>query len=224
MHAGKYILSISLLLVTTLCGCKEEEKAPFTTGSSFAYATAYTSPDGRKTKYDTLRFTIQERDITSYALDLKKIRWENTRHDYYQIRGLNTKDNMVELQLPINYAGFENENMAIAGHPTVSLSGSPVYTMESEDTYVKGYGALAGLTMKQHSAYLRDTSVEFDGELLRCQLLVRYNTSHLDTFGRYYLTFTYNPTYGFMTMDYRYPNGRHITFRLIDVEITGRSH
>ncbi len=222
VNTRKYILSTGLLLLAALGSCKEEEKVPFTTGSSFVYATTYTTPDGRKTKHDTLSFTIQKRDITSYALDLKKIRWENTRHDYYQIRGLNTKDEMVELQLPINYAGFENENMAIAGHPTVSLSGGNGYSMESEDTYVKGYGKLSGLTMKQRSVYLRDTSVEFDGGLLRCQLLERYNTSHIDTFGRYYVAFTYNPTYGFMTMDYKYPNGRHITLRLIDVEIIGR--
>lgn len=224
MTTGKNILSVSLLLLATLCGCKEQEKAPFTTGSSFAYAVAYTTPDGRKTQYDTLRYTIQQRDITSYALDLKKIRWENTRHDYYQVRGLNTEDDMVELQLPINYRGFENENIAIAGHPTVSLTGGAGYTMDAEDTYLKGYGKLSGLTVKQHSAYLRDTTIDFDGKHVTCRLLERYNTSHRDTFGRYYLVFTYNPTYGFMTMDYNYPNGRHITFRLIDVEIIGRSH
>jgi len=222
MKANSYIIYISAVLCMMLGSCKEKETPPFTTGSVFVYATAYTTPDRRITKYDTLSFTILKKDITAYTLNLKKVRWENTRHDYYQVRGLNTRDGIVELQLPLNYRGFDNELISVAGHPTVSLTGGPGYTLEEEDKYVKGYGSLSGLTIKQQTKDLRDTAVIFDGESLPCRLLQRGNLSHTQQFGKYNLFFTYNPTYGFITMNYYYPDGKHISLRLIDVTIVGK--
>jgi hypothetical protein len=212
-----YVCLAAGLLMLSSCGGSEE--APFTTGSRFSYATTYTSAGGRVTKFDTLSFTIEPADITSFSLDLKKIRWQNTQKDYYQLRGLNVRDGIVELQLPTNYKGFSNELIAVPGHPTVSATGAQGTTLEDEDNYLKGYGVLSGLTIKQRAQYLRDTSISFDGQPLPCRLYERYNVSHRGRFGRYRMRYAYNPIYGFVTIECLYPQGKHISMRLTDVAI-----
>ncbi|MBL7719370.1 MAG: hypothetical protein JNL72_11080 [Flavipsychrobacter sp.] len=217
----RYLLLLFITLVL-LTSCEQPERAPFTTGSQFVYATSYTSSGGRKTQYDTLVFTIQERDITTYSPDLKKIKWENTRHNYYQFRGLNTKDGIVALQLPINYRGFDQELIAVAGHPTVSLNQPAGYSLDKVNTYTDGYGLLTGRTITQRIKDVKDTSILFDGVLLDCRQLQSHNISPHDSLGQFILHYTYNPAYGFITLNYQYPSGKRISMRLIDVSITGR--
>jgi hypothetical protein len=201
-------------------GCKKEEKAPFTNGSRFSYATSYTTTEERITKYDTLSFTIEGPDITNP--DRKEIRWENTRHDYYQIRGLNTEGDIIELQLPVNYGGYANEQVAIAGHLIVAITAQPGDTLNKENKYQNGYGKLNGLSITQHVTYLRDTSIFFDGEELVCRLLESHNISQTKTLGKYSIVYTYNPEYGFITMDFFYPNKKRISLQLADIAINGK--
>lgn len=202
--------------------CKKEEKLPFTIGSRFSYAASYTTTEERITKYDTLTVTILEHDITSYSPGRKKIRWENTRHDYYQLRNLNADEKITELQLPTNYIGFANELVAIPGHPLVMPSAAPGDTIGKENDYKSGYSTLNGYKIKHHTTYLRDTSILFDGEELKCQLWESHNTSGIKQFGRYSVVYTYSPAYGFITLNYYYPDRKRVTMQLVDIAITGK--
>jgi hypothetical protein len=213
----RYILILTLFII--ICGCGNEKTGPFTTGSRFSYATYYTSPDRRMTRYDTLSFTIEEKDITNYKKGIKKIKWENTRHDYYQFRDIDVEEDRVELQLPLNYKGFDYEQIAIAGHPGVFIDAPQDHTAKEIKEYKEAYGSLNGRTIAQNTRYLRDTSIDFDGTMLSCQLYVKYNSSQRDTLGQYRTVYTYNDRYGFITMNYYYPDNKHISMRLIDVAI-----
>jgi hypothetical protein len=220
MTFHRYIYLLGLLLL--LQACKEEEKPPFTIGSRFSYATAYTYADGRITRHDTLDLTLVEPDITNYNAELKKIKWENTRHDYYQIRNMTVAADKVELQLPLNYVGFDNELIAVAGHPLALLGVPEGAVFNEKKVYQEAYGKLDSMTIFQKTRYLRDTSVEFDGEMLPCRLYLKCNSSGTGTLGRYKMQYTFSPQYGFITLDYFYPNEKHISLRLVDVVVEGR--
>jgi hypothetical protein len=207
------------VLFLVISGCGRKEAGPFTTGSRFSYATSYTSPDGRITRYDTLDLTIGEKDITNYKNGVKKVKWENTRHDYYQVRSIDVGEDKVELQLPLNYRGFDHERIAIAGHPTVMLNAEPDHTLTEMKEYKGAYGALNGKIISQRTQYLRDTSIDFDGTMLPCELYIKYNSSHKDPLGQYKAIYTYNASYGFVTMNYYYPDNKHISMRLVDVAL-----
>ena len=78
------------------------------------------------------------------------------------------------------------------------------------------------MTIFQKTRYLRDTSVEFDGEMLPCRLYQKYNSSQTGKLGQYKVLYTYNPEYGFITLDYFYPTNKQISLRLVDVVVEGR--
>ncbi len=117
-------------------------------GSRFSYATYYTSPDGRITRYDTLGFTIEKKDITNYKQGIKKIRWENTRHDYYQFRDIDVEEDHIELQLPLNYKGFDYDKIAIAGHPTFFINADQSSTVKEAKEFKEAYTSLNGKKIK----------------------------------------------------------------------------
>lgn len=213
------LLYICLLLF--VAGCSKEEKPPFTIGSRFSYATSFTTTE-RITKHDTLTFIVQEHDITSYSPGRKKIRWENTRHDYYQVRSLDADGKIIELQLPLNYLGFANEEIATAGHPFIIPGATPGDTLIKESPYNEAYGRLSGYTIRYRIAYLRDTSILFDGQELKCQLWESRNTNYIKLFGSYAVEYTYNTDYGFITMNYYYPDGKRINMQLVDIAIHGK--
>ncbi len=216
----KQIYVTVLLLV--LAGCSEEEKPPFTTGSRFTYATAYTYAEGRITRHDTLSFTIEEPDITSYSTAFKRIKWENTRHDYFQVRNMTVEEDRVELQLPLNYVGFDNELIAVAGHPLALTAAPEKHVFNEKKEFEDAYGSLDSTIIYQKTKYLRDTAISFDGQMLPCRLFIKYNASDVEKLGRYKIQYTYNPQYGFLSIDYFYPNEKHISLILIDVAIKGR--
>ncbi len=216
----KYVFYISLFILL-LAGCKKEEELPFTTGSRFSYALSYTTTREGIVKYDTLTFSIEKHDITSSSPGKKEIKWENTRHDYEQIRSLNADEDHIELQLPVNYSGFANEQIVISGHPLVKPLAAVGDTLNGETKYDAGFGVLNGLKLMQHATYLRDTSIVFDGEALKCQVWESHNISQLQL-GRYSVVYTYHPNYGFITMDHYYPNKKRITMQLVDISIVGK--
>jgi hypothetical protein len=213
-------LYICLLLL--IAGCSKEEKPPFTIGSGFSYATAFTTFAERITKHDTLTFTIQEHDITSYSPGRKKIRWENTRHDYYQVRSMDADEKIIELQLPLNYNGFANEEVAAAGHLLIIPGAAPGDTLIKETPYNEAYGRLRGYTIIHRIQYLRDTAILFDGQELKCQLWESRNTNYVKVFGLYSVEYTYNTDYGFVTMNYNYADGKKINMQLVDIAIRGK--
>lgn len=213
----KHLFHIALYSLF-LTGCGKEENLPFTTGSRFSYAISYTTSREGIVKLDTLTFIIDEHDITSYSPGKKKIRWENTRHDYSQVRSLNADEKLIELQLPVNYSGFANEQIVIPGHPLVKPLAIIGDTLNEETKYETGFGSLNGSALIQHARYLRDTSIVFDSEELRCQVWESHNISH-PNLGSYYVIYTYEPNYGFITMNYYYPDNKRITMQLVDISI-----
>lgn len=216
----KHLFYISLI-VLCLAGCKKEEKLPFTTGSRFSYAVSYSTTREGIVKHDTLTFTIEEHDVTSYSPGKKKIKWENTRHDYSQLRSLNADEKFIELQLSVNYSGFTNERIVISGHPLVKPLATIGDTLNKETRYETGFGLLNGLSLVQRATYLRDTTMLFDGEELKCQLWESHNIS-LTHLGTYRIAYTYHPGYGFITMDYYYPDKKRIALQLVDISIVGK--
>ena len=87
-------------------------------------------------------FTIEEADITNYNAAVKKIKWENTRHDYFQRRSMTVEEDKVELQLPLNYVGFDNEFISVAGHPLALLTTPPGAVFNEKREYKESYGRL----------------------------------------------------------------------------------
>ena len=210
-------LILSLLLIIA---CQNQnETIPYKIGQSYMYKVIVSDTNSTVLQIDTLTLLIKSKGFIGGLLGFNLANWKSTKFkEGDQERGINLESEFVEIQVPTNYDYLENENIVIAGYPSYSKSMLTGYTSESEHQFIKGYGKLSNTKLMQFKIIKDSSMVKFQNDSFMCQVAEYKNTSGIEKYGLYKLKSFYNNEYGFLKMEYKYPNGKVIDFILITVK------
>lgn len=123
-----------------------------------------------------------------------------------QKRGLNIKNNNVEIQMPTIFPYFDFELICLAPYPEYSQTLKLGYTAEISHKFLKGYGLLTGLTILQELKAVDTIKMSINDLTYLFKKTIGYNTSLQEKFGTYYGTYLFNETVGFGQIIYQYPD------------------
>lgn len=212
-----FILFLFLALFSLSCNTKAQN-IPYKVGASFSFEISVITGVDTIIK-DTLILQVERKGLIGRLLNLNKSTWSSLKiSSYKEKRGINISENRVEIQTPLKLDYLEYENVVIAGYPSFSESMKIKYKSESSHTFVKGYGVLTGKNMKQSYTVVDSAYCNFQDLKLLCKVSIGQNDSHYEEFGEYILKSYYHKDYGFVKLEYLYPSGKKIIFRLIEIE------
>ncbi|HLS31264.1 MAG TPA: hypothetical protein VK021_10435 [Flavobacteriaceae bacterium] len=217
MRSKTLTVLFSIILVIS-CQSQNTE-TPYKVGNSYLYKVTVKDSNSEVIIIDTLKFTIKKKGVIGGIFGMNMAEWTSAKSpDNKQERGINIDKNSVEIQPPAGFDYLENENIVIAGYPSFSAEMLVGSTSESDHFFPKSYGKLAGKELKQHKVVRDSAEVKFKEEMINCKVTAYKNLSLIDEFGQYHLKAFYNNEYGFIRMDYTYPNEKELRFQLVDIE------
>lgn len=213
------ILTI-ILFVLSITSCQSQDSSiPYKVGQSYLFKITVIDSNSTILQVDTLTMSIKKKGLIGGLLGMNMAEWKSSIYtDNIQKRGINLESDLVEIQMPIKYDYLENENIVIAGYPSYSKSMLIGYTSESDHQFVTGYGKLAGKKLKQYKTLLDSSMVQFQNDSINCKVAEYKNLSAIEEYGLYKLKTFYSTEYGFIKMNYEYPNGKTIKFKLIEIK------
>jgi hypothetical protein len=206
--------------ILSMTSCQSQDLAiPYKVGQSYLFKVTVTDSNSSILQTDTLTMTIKNKGLIGNILGIYMANWKSSKFtDNNQERGVNLESDLVEIQMPIEYNYLENENLVIAGYPSFSKSMLFGFTTESDHQFVKGYGKLSGNRLKQFKTLSDSSMVQFQNDSFLCKVAEYKNLSGIEEYGLYKLKSFYSTEYGFLRMDYEYPNGKIIEFELIEIK------
>jgi len=209
-----------ILSVLSMTSCQSQNSTiPYKVGQSYLFQVTVTDSNSTILQTDTLTMTIKNKGLIGSIFGMNMADWKSRKFtDNDQERGVNLESDLVEIQMPIQYDYLENENIVIAGYPSYSKSMLIGYTSKSDHQFVKGYGKLAGKKLKQYKTLSDSSMVQFQNDSIKCKVAEYKNLSAIEEYGLYKLKTFYNAEYGFVKMNYKYPNGKVIDFELIEIK------
>lgn len=212
---GKAFIAFILCLLLFSCS-NMDNVIPYSKGASYTYVVTVQSED-EILAIDTLILTIEKGGLMSNLSGVWEINWSSKiEKDNDGSRGLDISDGDIELQIPILYDYLEKENLAIAPYPRYSNTSQIGYSFELSHKFLKGYGKLEGVHIRQKMVVEDSKPILFKGKQLECQVITGENISEVEKLGIYRVKTYYNIEYGFLKMIYNYPNGKLIKFELIN--------
>lgn len=209
-----------ILSVLSITACKNQDTTiPYKVGQSYIYQVTVSDTNSTILQIDTLTMIIKNKGLIGGILGLNMADWKSTKFkEGDQERGINLDLEFVEIQVPTHYDYLENENIVIAGYPSYSKSMLTGYTSESEHQFVKGYGKLTNTKLMQFKKITDSSMVKFQNDSFMCQVAEYNNITGTEKYGLFKLKSFYNNKYGFLKMEYKYPNGKLIDFILIAIK------
>ena len=211
--------TLLLSLISTIACQNQAATIPYKVGQSYIYKVTVSDTNSTILQIDTLTMKIKNKGLIGGILGLNMADWKSAKFkEGDQERGINLESEFVEIQIPTNYDYLENENIVIAGYPSYSKSMLTGYTSESEHLFVKGYGKLSNTKLIQFKKITDSSMVKFQNHSFKCQVAEYNNLTETEKYGLFKLKTFYNNEYGFLKMEYKYPNGKLIDFILIAVK------
>lgn len=216
----KLYLNIIIVLFITIAfvACQSHNsEIPYEVGKSYLFKTTVTDSDSN-VFMDTLSLTINKKGIIGGVLGMNMATWESKKFpDIGGQRGINIESGFVEIQMPLNYAYLENENIVIPGYPSFSKLMLTGYTSTSKHQFPNSYGKLAGNEIEQYKVVRNSSKIEYNNKPVNSKVAEYENLTDINEFGTYKLKTYYHNEFGFIKMIYQYPNGKKIEFELVDV-------
>ena len=209
-----------ILSSLSLIACQNQNaNIPYKVGQSYIYQVTVSDSNSTILQIDTLTMIVKNKGLIGGILGLNMADWKSTKFkEGDQERGINLESEFVEIQVPTNYDYLENENIVIAGYPSYSKSMLTGYTSESEHQFIKGYGKLSNTKLMQFKIIKDSSKVKFHNDSFMCQVAEYNNITGAEKYGLFKLKSYYNNEYGFLKMEYKYPNGKVIDFILIAIK------
>ncbi len=204
-----------LILLLYLSSCSSVRKIPYKENKTY-YFSVKIEQQGKVIARDTLSFFMD--DINSKDLEFggRTLVWKSTSlPDFKAGRGININKASLEIQMPISYSLFENENIAIAPYPSNSKNDKEGYSSNSIHKFERGYGNLTGKTIHQEEKVMKSEKIIVNNREYNCRVIIGENTSLINELGLYKIKTFYNHKYGFIKIVYEYPNDKIITLELI---------
>ena len=191
---------------------------PYQTGQSYQFKTTVLDSNSTVLIVDTLTLTIHKKGIIGALLGMNMAKWTSVKYPYQkETRGVNLTANSVDIQMPLQFDFLENENIVIAGYPSFSNSMAIGTTTISNHHFPKSYGKLAGNEIDQYKIVVDSAIASYKGQPVPTQVAQYKNLTGVHKFGAYELQTFYSTEFGFLKMNYTYPNHKTITFELIDI-------
>jgi len=210
-----------LLTATFIYSCKAQpESIPYQVGQTYYFKVIVQEADSTITKTDTLSMTIRKKGVFGTLFGMNMANWSSESYpNITQKRGININEGSVQIQMPTVYDYLGNENIVIAGYPTFSENMKIGYTSEEKHKFVKGYGKLSGKNITQFSTVVDSINYFFSNDKLFCKVSEGKNLDMVEEFGQYKIRTLYSTEYGFMKIEYVYPDGKQIFIELIERKI-----
>jgi hypothetical protein len=164
---------------------------------------------------DTLQLTIKKKGILGSVLNMNMSIWHSSRYpEYKEKRGINIEPASIRLQMPFNIPYLEHEKILLAPYPSWDVNTKLKSTYELARKLSPNSGELGSKNIQQIRYVLDSTSCENNSAV--CMTMEGKNTSLMEEYGEYKVTYQYNTGKGFTQIDYTYPTGKKIFFTLVE--------